>query len=190
LGDDVRRDPDARIDELAHRNRLREAGVYTHVRTAFRLPVLLLILTTIACSPTVDLTRGLRIESIATGWYEASAAEGHIKLVPAVSFRLANVSNRTLRTLQVNAIFKRVTEDTEWGSGFRTVAGSTGLLPTNTSDSLFLRSELGYVGTESRLDLLKNSRFVDARVDIYAKYEATTWAPIGHFAIARILIEP
>ena len=100
------------------------------------------------------------------------------------------MSAQTLRTLQVNAIFKRVTEDTEWGSGFRTVAGSTGLSPTNTSGNLFIRSELGYVGTESRFDMLKNSRFVDARVDIFAKYEATGWAFIGHFPIARMLIEP
>jgi hypothetical protein len=169
---------------------LEDAGVYTDVNTLMRLAAVLVILANAACSPNVDLTRGVRIESIATGWYEAMAAEGQTKLVPAVRFRIGNVSTQTLRTLQVNAIFKRVTEDTEWGSGFRTVAGSTGLSPTNTSESLFIRSELGYVGTESRFDMLKNSRFVDARVDIFAKYESNGWAFIGHFPIARMLIEP
>ena len=169
---------------------MEDAGVYTDVRTFIRCVGVLVILANAACSPNVDLTRGVRIESIATGWYEAMAAEGQIKLVPAVRLRIANVSQETLRTLQVNAIFKRVTEDTEWGSGFRTVAGSTGLSPTNTSESVFIRSELGYVGTESRVDMLKNSHFVDARVDIFAKYESTTWAPIGHYPIARTLIEP
>ena len=169
---------------------MEDAGVYTDVRTFIRCVGVLVILANAACSPNVDLTRGVRIESIATGWYEAMAAEGQIKLVPAVRLRIANASTQTLRTLQVNAIFKRVTEDTEWGSGFRTVAGSTGLSPTNTSERLFIRSELGYVGTESRVDMLKNSHFVDARVDIFAKYESTTWAPIGHYPIARTLIEP
>jgi hypothetical protein len=169
---------------------LEDAGVYTHVRTFISWVGALVILANVACSPSVDLTRGVRIESIATGWYEAMAAEGQIKLVPAVRLKIANVSQETLRTLQVNAIFKRVTEDTEWGSGFRTVAGSTGLSPANTSGSLFIRSELGYVGTESRVDMLKNSHFVDAHVDIFAKYESKRWAPIGHYPIARTLIEP
>jgi hypothetical protein len=148
------------------------------------------MLTSGACSPSLDLTQAVRIESITTGWYEASGAEGQVKLVPAASFKLGNVSNQALRTLQVNAIFKRVTENTEWGSGFRTVAGSTGLLPTNTSESVFVRSELGYVGTESRVDMLKNSRFVDATVEIFAKYESARWVPLGHYPIARTLIEP
>jgi hypothetical protein len=169
---------------------LADAGVYTDVRTFISCVGALVILANINCSPSVDVTRGVRIESIATGWYEAMAAEGQIKLVPAVRLRIANVSQETLRTLQVNAIFKRVTEDTEWGSGFRTVAGSTGLSPANTSERLFLRSELGYVGTESRADMLKNSHFVDVRVDIFAKYESRRWAPIGHYPIARTLIEP
>jgi len=158
---------------------LEDAGVYTDVRTFISCVGALVILANGACSPSVDLTRGVRIESIATGWYEAMAGEGQIKLVPAVRLRIANVSQETLRTLQVNAIFKRVTEDTEWGSGFRTVAGSTGLSPTNTSQSVFIRSELGYVGTESRVDMLKNSHFVGGRVDIFVKLQSNTWAPHG-----------
>jgi hypothetical protein len=143
-----------------------------------------------ACSPGVDLTRGLRLESLVTGWYEASAEEGRIKLVPAVSLQLRNVSDQTLRTLQVNAIFRRVTEDTQWGTGFRTVVGSTGLLPANTTGVVFVPSELGYVGSETRFDMLKNSRFVDARVEIYAKYGSANWTPIGRYPVTRQLIQP
>ena len=90
----------------------------------------------------------------------------------------------------MNAIFKRVTEDTEWGSDFRTVAGSNGLLPLTTSDKVSVVSPLGYTGTESRFDMLQNSHFVDARVDIFAKYGSATWARIGEYRIARQLIEP
>jgi len=143
-----------------------------------------------ACSQAVDLTRGLRVESVVTGWYEASSAEGRIKLVPAVSLKLRNVSDQTLRTLQVNAVFRRVTEDIQWGTGFRTVAGSTGLLPTNTTGAVFVPSELGYVGSESRFEMLKNSRFVDARVDIFAKYGSSNWTSMGRYPVSRQLIQP
>ena len=80
---------------------MEDAGVYTDVRTFIRCVGVLVILANAGCSPNVDLTRGVRIESIATGWYEAMAAEGQIKLVPAVRLRIANVSQETLRTLQV-----------------------------------------------------------------------------------------
>jgi len=160
------------------------------VRAAAPIALLLIGISTLGCAPAVDLTRALRLESVVTGWYEASASNGRIKLVPAVSLQLRNVSNQTLRTLQVNAIFKRVTEDTQWGAGFRTVVGSTGLLPANTTDIVFVAAELGYVGSESRVDMLKNSHFVDAQVDIFAKYQSSSWARIGRYAVARRLIEP
>jgi hypothetical protein len=167
-------------------------GVYSSVCTLIRSAVLLLPLSAISCGPSVDLAANLRIESIATGWYEtsSSAAPGHTKLVPAATFQLKNLSAQPLPTLQVNAIFKRVTEDTEWGSAFRTVAGSSGLLPLTTSDNVAVVSPLGYTGTESRFDILENSQFVDARVDIFAKYGSTDWTRIGEYRIARRLIEP
>jgi hypothetical protein len=160
------------------------------VHTLIRGVILILLLSATSCRPGVDLTAALQVESIATGWYETSAAPGQIKLVPAATFQLKNVSNQPLTTLQVNAIFKRVTEDTEWGSDFRTVAGSSGLLPLTTSDKVSVVSPLGYTGTESRFEMLQNSRFVDARVDIFAKYGSATWARVGAYRIARQLIEP
>jgi hypothetical protein len=149
-----------------------------------------LVLSAPACAPTVDLASALRLESVTTGWYEVSAAEGQIKLVPAIGFQLKNTSDQTLRALQVNAIFKKVTEDTEWGTGFRTVAGSTGLSPASTTDRVFVPATLGYTGTESRFEMLKNSHFVDARVDVFARHGAQPWTRIAGYQIARQLIEP
>jgi hypothetical protein len=172
------------------RNESAPAGVYTGVRCVPAIALLLCIAAGSGCSPGVDLTRGIRLESVMTGWYEASSAEGRTKLVPAVSLKLRNVSDQTLRTLQVNTVFRRVAEDTQWGSGFRTVVGSTGLLPANTTGAVFVPSELGYVGSESRFDMLKNSQFVDARVDIFVKYGSSAWTAMGRFPIARQLIQP
>jgi hypothetical protein len=178
------------ITRLGGLERKPSSGVYVGMRTAGFMAAILCVSAASGCSPDVDLTRALQLESVATGWYEASSSEGRTKLVPAVTLKLRNVSDRTLRTLQVNAVFRRVTEDTQWGSGFRTVVGSTGLLPANTSGAVFVPSELGYVGAESRLDMLKNSQFVDARVDIFARYGASRWAPMGRYPIARQLIQP
>src|SRR5206468_11952681 len=93
----------------------------------------LIVLLTAGCGPTVDLRKALQIEVINTGWYDAGIVNGQNKLVPSLTFRVTNVSNRTLSTLQVNALFRRVTESDEWGSALVTAAGSSGLPPGGTT---------------------------------------------------------
>jgi len=144
-----------------------------------------------ACGPRVDVARALQMDSVSTGWYETGGVDGgKIKLVPVVSFRLKNVSDQTLGTLQVNAVFRRGGDENEWGSGFVPSAAADGLPPGSATDTLTLKSQLGYTGTESRFDMLKNSHFVDAKVDVYAKHASTGWTRLGEFPIKRQLIEP
>jgi len=53
---------------------------------------------------------------------------------------------------------------------------------------LTLKSHLGYTGTEPRAEMLNNSKFVDAKVDIMVKYAATQWTKVGESPIARQLL--
>jgi hypothetical protein len=141
------------------------------------------------CGPSVDLTKGLQVTIVNTGWYDVGIINGQNKLVPSVSFNLKNVSEQKLSTLQVNAIFRRVTENDEWGSGFLTAAGSEGLAPGATSTTLTVKSPLGYTGSDqSRQEMLQNSHFVDAKVELFAKYGSTQWARLGSFPIQRQLL--
>jgi hypothetical protein len=157
------------------------------MRASARLVILLALLSG-ACGPTVDLSKGLQVLDVSTGWYDGGIVEGKNKLVPSISFRLKNVSNRKLGTLQVNALFRRVAENDEWGSGFITVAGSEGLAPGQTTPPLTIRSQLGYTGTDPRQAMLENKQFVDAKVELFAKYESTQWTRLGEYPIARQLI--
>jgi hypothetical protein len=142
-----------------------------------------------ACSPSVDLTKGLQITIINTGWYDVGIVNGQNKLVPSVTFSMKNVSDQKLSTLQVNAIFRRVTENDEWGSGFLTAAGSDGLAPGASAAALTVKSPLGYTGSdESRQEMLQNSHFVDAKVELFAKYGSTQWARLGTYPIQRQLL--
>ena len=160
-----------------------------------RAPVRLLILVSLlsaasGCGPTVDLTKRLQILDVSTGWFDAGIVNGQNKLVPVISFKLKNLSDQTLGTLQVNALFRRVAEKDELGSGFITAAGSEGLAPGATTPILTLKSQHGYTGTEPRLEMLRNAHFVDARVQLSAKYGSVQWARIGDHPIARRLITP
>jgi hypothetical protein len=137
----------------------------------------------------VDLTKGVQVTVVNTGWYDAGIVGGQNKLVPSVTFTLKNVSQQTLSTLQVNALFRRVTENDEWGSGFLTAAGSDGLAPGATTPPLTVKSPLGYTGSDqSRQEMLQNSHFVDAKVELFAKYGSTQWTRLGSYPITRQLI--
>jgi hypothetical protein len=151
--------------------------------------VLLALTTSVACGPTVDLTKGLQVTIANSGWYDLGIVNGQNKLVPMVTFTLHNTSNQKLVTLQINALFRRVTENTEWGSGFVTVVGSQGLAPGATTDPVTIKSQLGYTGSEqSRQEMLQNTHFVDAKVELFGKYGSTQWVLLGTYQITRQLL--
>ena len=142
-----------------------------------------------ACGPPVDLTKGLQVTVVNTGWFDAGIVNGQNKLVPSITFTLKNVSDQKLQTLQVNALFRRINENDEWGQAFITVAGGEGLAPGATTQTLTSRSNLGYTGTDqSRQEMLQNSHFVDAKAQLFAKYGSTQWVRVGEYPITRQLI--
>ena len=159
------------------------------MRACVRLLLLFAIASSAACGPTVDLTKALEVKVVNSGWYDLGIVNGQNKLVPTVTFTLHNTSDQKLVTLQINALFRRVGEDTEWGSGFLTVAGSQGLAPGATSDPITIKSQLGYTGSDqSRQEMLQNTQFVDAKVELFAKYGSTQWVRVGAFPITRQLL--
>jgi len=86
-------------------------------------------------------------------------------------------------------LFRRISENEEWGSGFRTVVGSEGLPAGATTPPIVIRSELGYTGSDqSRQEMLQNSHFVDAKMELFAKYASTQWVLIGTYPIERKLL--
>ena len=157
--------------------------------TARAWVVLLLTVASASCGPTVDLTTGLQVLDISSGWLDAGIVQGQNKLVPSISFKLKNVSDQPLPVVQANVLFRRVTETEEWGSAFLTVTGSEGLTPGQTSNTITATSQQGYTGSEPRQDMLKNALFVDGKAEIFAKYAAVQWKKLGDYPVRRQLIE-
>jgi len=150
--------------------------------------VFLAALATASCGPTVDLAKGLQVVDVSTGWWDAGVVNGQNKLVPSVTFKFKNVSEQTLPVLQANVVFRRVTEDKEWGSSFVKITGTEGLAPGATSESQTVKSQLGYTGSESRQQMLDNAQFVDAKIELFAKYGNIQWEKVGEYPVPRTLI--
>jgi hypothetical protein len=153
---------------------------------------LLLLLTSLVlpgCNRSEDVTELLAPVEVKTGWFDAGLENGKNKLVPTVILSLKNVSNEPVSSVQLNAVIRRVGDGEEWGGAFVNRAiGTDGLPPGASTKPIALRSSLGYTGTEPRAQMLKNSKFVDARVEVFAKHGGKPWAKIGEWPIARELL--
>jgi hypothetical protein len=154
------------------------------------LPVLLAVLVaSLGCNRGVDPTKALVPFDVVTGWYDAGIVEGNLnKLVPSISLKLRNASGRPLRSVQINAIFKRVNEAEMWGEHFGWAVQRDALPPGGATRDLVLRSGLGYTGEQPRLQMLQNKEFVDARVEIFLKQGSRVWAKLAEFPIERQLL--
>jgi len=159
------------------------------MRAPVRLSVLALTILASACAPAVDVKKALQVEVVNSGWFDAGIANGQNKLVPSLTITVKNVSDQRLPVVQLNALFRRVSEQDEWGSAFLTAAGSEGLAPGATTPPLTLKSNLGYTGADqSREEMLHNSHFVDAKVELFAKYGSMQPTRMGEYPITRQLL--
>jgi hypothetical protein len=142
-----------------------------------------------SCAPTVDLTAGLQVLDSSTGWRNAGPVDGQNKIVPTITFTLKNVSGETLKSLQVNAVFRRSTDPPEeWGSGYMTVVKSEGLAPGAATPPITLESPKGYTSADSPVEMLHNKAFIDGNVDLLAKYSSGQWQSIAKLTVAREII--
>jgi len=140
------------------------------------------------CARSRDVQKDLKIVDVRTGWYDMGLVQGQNKLVPSISLKIENVSPEDIANVQVNAIFNRVGEEKAWGEHFVRAVDANGLKAGSTGGEIVLRSGLGYTGDEPRAKMLKNSQFVDARVQIFGKHGSRTWAKMGEFPIERKLL--
>lgn len=150
----------------------------------------LVALSATGCQQPIDLTKGIEVTEVSTGWVNAGEVNGQNKMVPSIAFKFKNVSQETLGTLQANVLFRRANEQEEWGSQYVRIVGTEGLAPGTSSSPQRVECPKGYTGSENREQMMKNSAFVDARVRIFAKYGSTQWVPVGEFPVdRRLLIE-
>lgn len=159
----------------------------TPVRTC---GVALILLASVSCGASTDAIKALEPLDVVTGWYDDGIVEGgKNKLVPSVTMKLRNKSDKPLKSIQINAIFRRVGEQEMWGEYFGwAVPRDPALPPGGVTNTLVMRSTLGYTGEQPRMQMLQNSQFVDAKVEIYLKQGSKVLAKLAEYPIQRQLI--
>ena len=155
-----------------------------------RLLILLVFVAATACGAGASqpITSLVEPVDVRTGWFDAGVENGQNKLVPTITLTLKNVSQEPVANVQLNAVIRRVGETEEWGGAFQKVVGMEPIPPGGTTKPIVLRSNLGYTGTEPRAQMLKNSQFVDAHVQVFAKHGGNQWTKLGEWQIAREML--
>ncbi|MDP2318784.1 MAG: hypothetical protein Q8O42_05520 [Acidobacteriota bacterium] len=143
-----------------------------------------------SCRASVDAVAALEPVDVVTGWFDDGILEdGKNKLVPSVSLKFRNKSAEELKSIQVNAIFRRVGEQEMWGEYFGWAVPRDPVLAAGAETApLVMRSALGYTGEQPRMQMLQNKEFVDAKVEIFLKQGAQVWAKLAEYPIQRQLL--
>ena len=175
-------------------------------RTRLLCGVMAAVVLLAGCSgPAVAIDDALLVEDVTSGWLDAGIDENGLnKLVPTISFRLANDSDESVRTLQLNGVFRRCVvayagqpelesevspadliagtcqgEMQVWGSSYLRAVGREGLEPGAATDPFTMESRLGYTGEQSRLNMLQHREFVGVKIELFIKRQAEQWVKLG-----------
>ena len=159
------------------------------LRTRWRPVAAVILAASVGCFASVDVKTQLKVTEVTTGWFDAGIVEGSKnKLVPTVQFQLQNVGTTPVKSVQVNAVFRLVNDQEEWGSAFARGIGPEGLAAGASTPPIVLRSQLGYTGEQPRAELLQHSEFKDAKVEIFAKHGSQQWVKIHEVPVKRQLL--
>ncbi len=151
--------------------------------------VLLLTALGLSACRRIDPVAALEPLDVVTGWYDAGIMEdGKNKLVPSVTLKLRNRLEEPVRSIQINAIFRRVGETEMWGEHYGWAVQRDGLEAGGATEDLVMRSALGYTGEQPRLQILQNSQFIDAKVEIFLRQGSQNWAKLAEYPIERQLL--
>ena len=155
-----------------------------------RLGVLLGALVVAGCAgPALDMTASLRLTEVSSGWFDAGLDSlGRNKIVPSVSFRIENMTDETIRYLQLNGVFRRQGEAEDWGTAYVRAFGTTGLDAGHSTPVFRLQSGRGYTGEQAWSEMLTHRSFVDVAMDLFVKHRGDQWVRLVSVSIDRRLL--
>jgi hypothetical protein len=135
-----------------------------------------------------ELQGSFELIDIETKWVEKTYQPWPPKLilVPAISFKIKNVSEVPLKYVYLNANFKFRDDVSNLGDGFIEAIRGEPLMPGETSDSILLKSTHGMEG--QNLEHFKNNPFFLSKivdVKLFAKSQGSQYIPVGEWEVSK-----
>lgn len=188
---------------------------HAHGRARRLACLAVLIMLPAGCVQPLEVPASLVVTDVTSGWLDVGIdAFGRTKLVPTISFRVTNISDDSVRTLQLNGVFRRCLpsvsdapapvsavspadaaagtcagEEQEWGNAFLGRAvGREGLEAGAAAGPFTMESGLGYTGEQPRIEMLQHRQFVDVKVELFVRHRADPWTSLSEHQIDRQLL--
>jgi hypothetical protein len=138
-----------------------------------------------------DAARELAVSQIQTYWIVDSPQQGENYIAPAVRFRLKNVSENELGSIQARARFPAPDQGEEpWGSIQEQVSTWQRPLRPGQDTLVTVRSAGRYHSAAEPEAILRSPAFKDPRVEIYVRIGSSNWAQLGEAPVERRIGAP
>jgi hypothetical protein len=140
-----------------------------------------------SCGPGVDLTQALAVTDVQTGWYDNGPRAGGSHVVPSITFRLTNESDRPITSVQLAVQFWRDGDDGMWDEALVTGIGPEALEPGASTEPILVRLGVGYNQPGPLADIFDNREFRDATARIFGRRSGRIM-PLDEFRIDQRII--
>jgi len=132
-----------------------------------------------------ELKASMEILDVKTMWTKKlySPWPPKLVLVPAISFRVKNISDQPLRYVNFNAVYRYEGMNENLGDRLLLAIRRNPLMPGEISDVFRLESNLGVEGKNLN-DIKYNPEWKTAYVKLFAQ-KRSTYAPLGEWTVSR-----
>ncbi len=135
---------------------------------------------------TEEIKATVEISDVQTNWTKKIYQSWPPKLtiVPTISFRVKNTSDKPLRNTILNAIFRLKDEPDNLGDGFLLTFKKKALMPGERSEVITLKSNFGVEG--KNLNHIQNSpQWKIAFVKLFARIRGSQYILMGEWEVSR-----
>lgn len=133
-----------------------------------------------------EVKAAMEVEIIDTKWVDKeyrSWPKPMLKLVPAVVFRIKNLTAEPMKYVNFNGIFKEKLAVQNVGDQFLAAIRNEAVAPGGWSEPITLKSNFGYEGT-SVANFKDNPAFRPLWVKIYAQWKGSRHTLLGEWPVA------
>jgi len=140
-----------------------------------------------------DLEASIEVVEMDTFWTDKyyQPWPPRLILIPAISFRVKNKTDRPLRYINFNANFRFMGDFENLGDAFLAAIRNDPVPPGETSDVIILKSNYGVEG-KSLTTFKDNPHWKTVLVRLFAQSKGSQFLPMGEYQISRRIdfVEP
>lgn len=133
-----------------------------------------------------ELQASIEIVDVETKWVDKYYMPWPPKLilVPAISFRVKNITDKPLRYINFNANFKFKDDYENLGDSFLAAIRGDAILPGETSDAIILKSNYGVEG-KSLASFQSNPQWKIVSVKLFAQSKGSQYIDLGEWEVSK-----